>query len=328
MSNKKTKPNHTWALYAATVIFATNTYLFRLAGNAMPSYVFIGVRYVLAGLILKAMARHAKRLTLGAYILIALLAFFGSGIPVVMFVYATTVTPLLHVGFIELLGPIWVLLFATLLHQEKFTSKSLLATGVSMVGAIVMVIPSSSGGEAGSKVSLLGPLLLVTSTMLGAANIVISKKILKKFDAIQFTSLQFLFGGIPFLAHSIFNGEISKVSHLQPTSYLVVFLTITTNGVLPFFLRNIGIRSASLSVAAQQSYLSLAIVALISVVFLGENPTPIAGVGCGIILLGSLLGLPRSALVGLLHHAEYDANLLVKSLRNPKLSLRQLLPRI
>jgi drug/metabolite transporter (DMT)-like permease len=323
-SNKFAVP----ALYLATIIFAINTYLFRLAGNAMPPHVFIGVRFILAGLLLKVIFRNRPRLTRGAYVVMALAAFIGSSIPTYLFVLATTMTPLLTIGMIDLLGPIWVLLLATLLHQEKLTITSILASGVSMIGAVVLLFSGKGADATGIEYSSMGVVFLIASGMVGALGLVLTKKLLKKIDVMQYTYLQFLFGGIPFLAYSIFSGDIAKVGRLESAGFLVLALTITTNGALPFMLRSIGVKSAPYSVIAQQSYLSLAVIALIAVVFLREPVTLPIAIGCALVLGGTVIGHRRVTLVNLLHHVEYDAKHLALALSRPDLTLRQIIKKV
>jgi drug/metabolite transporter (DMT)-like permease len=329
MQNKNNSPKFGIAsLYLATLIFAVNAFLFRLAGNAMPAYVFIGVRYFSAGLLLWILLRgRGKRLNVGTYIVIALSAIIGKGVGGVLFVMATTKTPLLTLGILDLLEPVWILALASLLHQEKITKRSIISSAICMSGAGVLIM-SKVGGSAGDtdvSYGLSGPIMAIAGTMLGVCSLVVSKRLLRKMDPMQFTALQMMFCGAPFLLYSGVTGNLGVLGNLPKSGLIALLLTITTNGALVFWLHNRGVKAASMTIVSQQAYIALATIAIISVVFLKEPLTKYSVLGCTLVLVGSLIGQPRSTMLSLLHHAEFEAKHVASALRHPELSLKQIL---
>jgi drug/metabolite transporter (DMT)-like permease len=183
-----------------------------------------------------------------------------------------------------MVGNLPVLLAAgsALFAHETVSAKRWVALVASAVGAALIAIGASTG-EAGSKATLAGDLLVAVSLLAGVAWILLCQRLMKggRYSAIN-TSAYVMTAGAIMLAIWVIGTEGLPPLHLSPLTWVSVAASGILATTTTTYLWNWGLVRVPASQAG---------------VFL--NLEPVVGAVLGVLLLGDLLG-PFALLGGLL----------------------------
>jgi drug/metabolite transporter (DMT)-like permease len=283
----------------------------------MPGFFYLAYRFSLAGLFLYFFARKKwQKQSWKTYAIVLAIAAFGMGVSNLLYVEGARQTPLFIMGIIGSLTPVMIYVLAALIHKERMKKSVKIAAAISFFGSSLIVL--GQGTTSSAIVSPVGPLLMLSAGFLVALKLVLSKKALSHIPADQYTVLQFAGGALPFIAFIFVHGNLFNILDLPLKSLGIFFLLCTTNGALVFFLFNKGVKNAKLSLVAQQCYLELIVVGLVSFVLLHEKLSILSLIGCGLVIVGTLLGQKHFSLVSMLHYGEYGAQHVLAALKNPE----------
>lgn len=315
------------ALLVATFLMATNKYLFKLTLLTLPLVPFMAIRHLIAGTLALPYARKTwKKISPRNYFYIFMLSAIGLGGSNGLWALGAQHSSLMAAGLLGLLSPIFTYLFAALLLRETMSPRAKFGASLAFGGTALLVYMTSSGG--GGTNTFLGPLLIVISNALGALFVVISKKLLAHIDPAQFSSLQLIFVGVPFTVVMIATGSYGAIVHISRVSLIALIILCTTNGGLAWVLENYALKRVHGSVLAEQGYLDVLIVSLISIFIAGEVLNLNILAGGALILLGSIISHQHISKVWALHKLKTSEKAIGRALREAGLALERLVGKV
>lgn len=220
-----------------------------------------------------------------------LVAFFGGAIGTMSITKA-----LFYVNFVNLsvviliqkLQPVFALILASIILKEKLPKEFFIWAGLAIVGAYLMTFglsfPNLSTGE---KTVIAAGLSLVAAFSFGSST-VFSKRALRNVGFELGTYLRFLFSSFIMLIATLLFSNLSGISSVSGTQWLIFLLIAFTTGGAAIFLYYYGLKKVTASVATICE-LAFPLTAVILEYFLhGNILDPIQWLGV-VILIASII---------------------------------------
>jgi len=220
-----------------------------------------------------------------------LVALFGGAIGTMSITKA-----LFYVNFVNLsvviliqkLQPVFALILASIILKEKLPKEFFIWAGLAIVGAYLMTFglsfPNLSTGE---KTVIAAGLSLVAAFSFGSST-VFSKRALRNVGFELGTYLRFLFSSFIMLIATLLFRNLSEISSVSGTQWLIFLLIAFTTGGAAIFLYYYGLKKVTASVATICE-LAFPLTAVILEYFLhGNILEPIQWLGV-VILIASII---------------------------------------
>lgn len=213
-----------------------------------------------------------------------LMALTGVTFNQIFYIGGLSLTSVTHTGLIQAVGPVFVLLLAGFLGQEKITGLKIAGMAVSFVGVAVLLLEKSAPG---SGAHWQGDLLLIAAAAVFAYYTILMKKVSDLYDSLTLNAYVFGLGAvflIPFCAYPVSQVHWSRVS-LQAwfgLGFMVVF-----GSVIAYLIFGFALDKLSATTVAAFSYLQPVIAAALGVWMLDEKITTRAVAG-GILIMAGL----------------------------------------
>lgn len=213
-----------------------------------------------------------------------MMALMGVTFNQIFYIGGLSLTSVTHAGLLQAVGPVFVLLLAGFLGQEKITGLKIAGMAISFVGVAVLLVEKTPPG---SGAHWQGDLLLIGAAAVFAYYTILMKKVSNVYDSLTLNAYVFGFGAIfliPFSAYSVSHVHWSEVSFQawMGLAFMVVFASVIAYLIFGFALHEL-----AASTVAAFSYLQPVIAAALGVWMLGEKITTRAVAG-GILIMAGL----------------------------------------
>lgn len=279
-----------WTALLTVYLVWGSTYLaIRVVVGSAPSLLAMGVRFLVAGLLLAAvlgLRRGPRALTvqprqLGGTALIGMLLLLGGngGVAVAEQTVPSGVAALLVAA-----TPLWLVCLRTV-ARDRPRSLSLLGTAVGFVGIAVLVRP---GAALGAGVELAGLLTVVGAAGCWAVGSFLASRVPMPTDSFVATTWEMVLGGIALLAVGAARGELHGFSLGEVSGrawawlgYLVVIGSIVAFSAYVWLLAN-----APISLTATYAYVNPVVAVALGALVLAEPITATVVLGGAIVVLG------------------------------------------
>jgi drug/metabolite transporter (DMT)-like permease len=260
---------------AAVTSWGANSVILKFLTGQMSIELLNASRIVIAGsffLIIFAFLRRGKglpQLEARDWLAIAGIGFIGTSVYQLLFANGIKLSNASITALISSTNPIWVGILGAFLGLG-FTRWQFIGVPVTMIGVGLL----SYSSILGANVQPLGVALLITSNMCWSVYTVMSRGLMQKVGALEFTCLSFVFGGLPFVLFSL--PAWSGAAVVPSTTWLWVVLSALIAQVIGFMGWFLGTQALG---AARVS------------VFL--NITPLVGVALAATFLGERITLEK-----------------------------------
>jgi drug/metabolite transporter (DMT)-like permease len=200
---------------------------------------------------------------------IMLCALTGIAINMLLFFAGLSLTTPIHGSLMMLATPILVSILASIVLQEKFTSRKLLGLSLGIGGAVILIF-SRNNDAIGSNV-VLGDLYILINACSYAVYLVLVKPLMQRYRPIVVLRYIFLFGLLMVLPFGYTQlGAIQwhafSTKDFSALAFIVIGVTFLT------YLWNIyAIKHLSSSTAGTYIYAQPLFASLISIMFFGEQ---------------------------------------------------------
>jgi len=246
----------------------------RVAADHLGPFLFNGVRFIIAVLVLLPMARFRLKVARGILPWVALagiVLFTASALQQAGMQYTTAG----NAGFITGLYVVLVPLVMVVFLRQPVSRWTWLAAGIATIGALLL----STGGEI--KLNP-GDALELAGAGAWAVHVLLVGWLARRTDVLSFVILQDLVSAVLNVVFSLFT-DISTLPGLLPAAWAVLYTGIFSIGI-GYALQGIGQRHAPPADAAIILSLEAVFAALFGFMFLNERLLPVQVLGCFLIL--------------------------------------------
>lgn len=263
------------ALLAVQLFFGINYYASKVVLSEIPPQAWAGIRVTSAAVILLLIhslfvRRYPAREDLRWFVGFAL---FGIVINQILFVEGLSRTSPTHSAIIGTTIPVMTLIMAALRREERLRLLKILGVILSLSGVCWLLGIHRFQFESQQQ---FGDVLTFLNCASFAFFLVLSRKVVAKYDALTSTTLLMVFGaiGVDIICAKplflFFSTQASKVSTSTwwHVAYVIIFPTILTYGLNYWALKRV-----DASLVAVFIYIQPVVAASLSVLFLGETIT-------------------------------------------------------
>jgi drug/metabolite transporter (DMT)-like permease len=244
------------SLFIVAAIYAVS---YTLAKEVMPEYIlpkgFILLR--IAGALACIFLYHTffireKVKSIRDYLHLALCAFFGVALNMVMFFEGLSRTSPIHAPLIMVTTPILVLVIGFLFREEKLTALKIFGVVLGTLGA-GLLISGRAGGD--REATFLGDILVMINAAAFAVYLVIVKPLMKKYHPITVSLWTFIFGFIFVLPVGLQDLTIVNWHALTYMHWSIIVFMIFCTTFLAYTLNAWAIQYVKSSVVGSYIYL-------------------------------------------------------------------------
>jgi drug/metabolite transporter (DMT)-like permease len=184
---------------------------------------------------------------------IAFCALFGIGINQIMFFVGLNLTTPINSAIIMTVNPVFVLIFAAILIQERITFLKIAGIVCACAGAVLLIL--KGGGLSFESNTLLGNFLTLINAISFALYLVLIKPLTLKYHPLTIMFWVFFFGLLyilPVCSYDFFTTDFSRVpfSAWSSLAYIVIAATF-----LGYLLYNFALRALSPTTTSSYIYL-------------------------------------------------------------------------
>jgi drug/metabolite transporter (DMT)-like permease len=258
--------------FATVYLVWGSTYLVASIGvHAMPPFLFGGIRFVVAGILLGLTAlalgnrfpldatewRHMFIVALGNVVIA------NGGTNIAMQHIASNQTAILNAS-----AALWIALLATRGRRaHAIDRRTLMGLIVGFAGTALIIWPAG-GTLKTSNFSM--QLLILVAVFAWSASTVYIRNVHSKLDVLPFTSIQMLLGGLMLTALGFGTGEAAQWQWSKPGLIAMAYLTVLSS-CLAYTAFAWLARNATPALVGTYSYVNPAIAAVLGWWFLGEK---------------------------------------------------------
>ncbi len=251
----------------------------QLAGQHISTYLIVGMRFSGAAILLLIGFRF--NITLPKKVIIqsagvGMLLFLASSLQQI----ALTVSTVGNAGFITGMYVVFLPIFLALFWKKKLRWNAWLAVLIVVIGLYLLT-------NTGFASFSFGDLLLVGCAVAYSFQIIGLGTLVKDYDAIQVSIVQFAAAGIAGFLFS-FVLEENSWSGVQASFWPMMYMIVLATGVA-FTLQGVVQKHAEPTDAAIFFSMESVFAALVGVVYLGEQFLPLQWLGCGLMFFAMVL---------------------------------------
>lgn len=259
--------------FAAVYVIWGSTYLaIRYAVETIPPFLMMGVRSVIAGLVLYALSYRkgdrVERDQFGSLLIIGIL-FFLLGHGLLSWAQKTVASGLAAVLIAS--DPLWIALIESFaIKRFRLSKKQIVGLIAGFIGVALLFLPSKSDAL---EMDLLGALAILSSAIFWSIGAVYSRVARLPKSSILASGIELIIGGIFLCAAAVVLGELNdfhfsavSVRSLLAVGYLIVFGSVITFTAYVWLLT-----VTSATRVATHSYINPVIALLLGWLFANEH---------------------------------------------------------
>lgn len=201
------------------------------------------------------------------YALLATYSLFGVIANQLLYITALSLTTATAAQTLVAAGPAMTLLVAILMKQEQATANKWLGIALAGSGALLLVGVGLAEGSA------LGNLLALMNVASYSVYLVISRGLLRRYDALTVITWVFVFG-VPGMLPWGLAPALREAGGASPLTWAAMAYIVVLPTVAAYYLNLWASRRVEASLVSTFVYLQPVMTALLAMAFLGERPSP------------------------------------------------------
>jgi drug/metabolite transporter (DMT)-like permease len=271
-------------LWSANFIFA------KLATRELPLVLVLGLRYVLAGLLMLPVYVVASRRpdsAVAPWTLRDLPVLLGCGLfglvgNQLLFVAGISLTSVTHAAIITALSPILVLLGAAAIGQERITAAKLRGILIAMSGIIVLQCGKDPTGGA----TPFGDAVMLVSALVFSAFSVFGKGPAARFGSLTLNAVAYFSTGLLALPVLYWATRRYQPWSASPAAWSGILYMALFTSIVGYLIYAYALRHFPASRVAGVTYLQPILASLLAIVVLHERPTASLAASTALVLIG------------------------------------------
>ena len=277
------------ALIAVQFLFASLTIV---AKFVLPSIPPTGIAYfritgaALAFVAIKALTVRERVVAPRDLLAMAGLALVGVVFNQIFFLEGVKRTTAINTNILVTTVPVFTLAIALILRRERATAEKVGGIVLAAVGAVWLIGPDRIRLD---PAMALGNALIVSNTSLYAIYLVLSKRLLERYQPVTVVTYIFLFGALYIAPVGLVSLREVDLFHLPRPAVLGLGYIVAGSSILAYYLSIWALRRTASSLVAMYVYLQPLMTALGAPIILHERVTSRAGLAAGLIFGGLAL---------------------------------------
>ncbi len=212
----------------------------------------------------------------------AALAFFGATGNIFFYLKGLELSTAINATIIVSSVPVFTILVAVIMRQEKFSYGKLIGIVVAVLGVSNLI--NFSQFQMGGY--LTGNLLVVLNSFLYSIYLVMIKPMLKIYRPFTILTYVFIFASIEIIPLTIGDFLRFDFASADAASLFPLFMVLTFGTLFPYLLNSLALKHAPSSLVAIYVYLQPVLAALLAVIMLGEVITFTMIISAVLIIIG------------------------------------------
>ncbi len=279
-----TKEKGVLLVFATALISGFSIFINKFGVQGINPYVFTGLKNLIVGVLIVSLimllAERKKlfELTQKQWLGLGLIGLIGGSVPFLLFFKALSMTAPANAGFIHKTLFIYVSILAFIFLKEKVGKSLIIGLAALLLGNVLLLkfSPQALG---------LGELLALIATFFWAAEIIISKKLLKNMSSRIVAGGRMFFGSMFIMIFLAATNQIQFIGQLslEQVGWVLLTSVFLLGYVLTFYG---GLKYVSASTATAILALGAPITISLNVIFSGKSLTFGEISGLGLIIVG------------------------------------------
>jgi drug/metabolite transporter (DMT)-like permease len=184
--------------------------------------------------------------------------------------------------------PIWSMFLARLIVGERLSRRQILGVTLSVCGIVIVVSEHGLALEGGGR-TLLGYGLLLLTAFWGALYGVLAKRALEQVHPLTLISYAMLIGTLVLVPFAVVEGIVDEVGQLHPSLVALVLFLGIPGGAIGFGLWTAALTRLSPTQLTVYINLNPVVAAMLGVVLLSEEATPLFLLSFAVVISGVML---------------------------------------
>ncbi len=290
-SDPRSAPSHRllWSLLAFMIFFwALNFTVGKVAVREFPPLLAAGLRLLVSAvLILPLYFWQGSRLRTNRWSLSDVPLLFGLGAVgiagnQILFLLGIKRTSVAHASLLFGLAPIFVLLIAAIIGQERISLRKSIGLGIAFTGVIVLQGSAASGG--GATVS--GDLLILGATLAFSLFTVFGKNTTVRLGSITVNTFGYVISALALAPLTIWESRGFDFSSISAAGWGSILYMGVFPSVVSYVIYYYALGYLAASHVAALVYLEPVLAILIAIPLLGESVTSSVAAGGALVLTG------------------------------------------
>jgi drug/metabolite transporter (DMT)-like permease len=259
------------ALIIVQILFGIWPIFGKIVLRSMSSTSLVALRLAGAALLFAALQRRLTpllRMPLKDIVLLTACSLLGIVGNQFLFVKGLSLTTVINVEILSTTIPVYALATSILIGYERGSRKTLIGVLLSAAGVLFLVNPLHADL---SGHTTLGNILILTNSFLYALYIVISKRLIERYGALNVVTWIFLVGSLITIPVGIYSLQRENLAAITATTWLAVAFIIIFPTVVAYYLNAWALTRVPPSLVAIYIYLQPLIAFGLAPVLLGES---------------------------------------------------------
>ncbi|WP_078548740.1 DMT family transporter [Litchfieldia alkalitelluris] len=285
------KSNHLYflGLIFVSIIWGANFGISRFAMDVFTPEVFVFLRFGLALPILFGILKLTEgtiKVEKRDLYKLALIGLFGVTLLEILVMYSIKFTTLANASLLNVAPwPIFAALFAPLFTKEKITLRLVFGGIVALIGVSLIILGGEAGFDLGSEY-MLGNLLALSISLLGALFNLSCMPLMKKYSPMRVTSWYILFGSLFLFPITLTGWTEVQMSEFTPQVWGAILYNVLLCTVAAFVIWNISMKKVGATKSNFYRYFVPVSAAVTGAMFFNEKILVTQIIGGIIIVLG------------------------------------------
>jgi drug/metabolite transporter (DMT)-like permease len=263
-------------IVAMVMLWSANYIVVKVALREFPPLLLCGLRVSIAGLLM--IPAYLWQNSAGAWgkrdlPVLLYLGLFGMTLNQLFFLLGLSRTSVVHSVLIISMTPIFVLLIATLMKQERITARKAAGMLIALSGvAILHALPSPNAAPA-VRPSLLGDLFIFGAAVTFSWFTVMGKSVTLRHSGITVNTFGYVGGALALAPMTIYQSRNFAFSGVSPAGWTTLVYMALFPSVICYMIFYYALTRISASRVSAFSYLQPLITTLLAVIALRERVT-------------------------------------------------------
>ncbi len=281
----------------SAVLFSTMEVALKIAASDFDAFQMTFTRFLWGGIVLLPFAvmefrKRSIMITKDDLIYFMLLGIINIVVSMTFFQFAVIYTKASSVAVVFCTNPMFTMLFAHFLTEEKMNKNKMIALIISIVGLVFIMNPM----HIRQPDDLLGIIFAFASSVTFGLYSAFGKRRIKRYGGIAQTSISFILGTLVLLVFLIIMDKPILIDIHSNNVVLIIYISVfvTGGGYLAYFM---AMEHSDTSFASLVFFVKPALAPIVAVLILGEVITWNVIVGIVFILVGSYITLGTGNLI-------------------------------